>query len=163
MKGTHLVFMIAVLASATMFAQSTTGGTTDAHTQHHPGTAAPAQSGTSNQGSGMEMGGQSGMAGHMAAMQADMQQMRTQVEKMRADAEKVKDLDTRAVLLQNAALWQRFLDRMQSHMQMMSQGMMGMHGMMGQSGGGDAAASGGCQMMEGQTPPAKTNPPPKPQ
>jgi cytochrome c553 len=115
--------------------------------------------------SGMNMGNAQGaMSGHMAAMQAEMQQMRTQVDKMRTDAEKVKDGDTRAALLENVALWQHFLDRMQNHMQMMGQGMMGMHGMMGhgaEHGCGAASTSGGCQMMEEQNSPPKTTPTPK--
>lgn len=132
MKNRAILF-VAVFASATMLAQTTSsqsGGATNAHGQHHAATAAPAQSGTTGQGSGMQMGGQAGMREHMAGMQADMQQMRTQVDKMRADAQKVKDPDTRAALQENAAMWQQFLDRMQHHMQMMGQGITGRHGMM---------------------------------
>ena len=59
---------------------------------------------------------------HMQEMQADMQQMKTQVEKMRADAQKVQDANTKAALLDNADMWDQFVTRMQSHMQMMMQG-----------------------------------------
>ncbi len=172
-KNAHAIIAIVFLASAMMLAQTTStqsGSATYTHAQHHPDTSAPAQSGTSTQGSGMQMGNMHGtVSGHMAGMEADMQQMRTQVDKMRADAQKIKDSDTRAALMQNVALWQQFLDRMQHHMQMMGSGMMGQgisgtHGMHAADHGcGAATTSGGCEMMEGQKPLGNTTPPSKPQ
>jgi predicted RNase H-like nuclease (RuvC/YqgF family) len=66
------------------------------------------------------------MKSHMAEMQADMQQMKSRVEKMKAEAEKVKDENTKAALLDNADMWEQFINRMQSHMEMMMKGG-GMH------------------------------------
>jgi hypothetical protein len=64
-------------------------------------------------------------------IQTDMQQMKAQIENMRAAAQKVKDSSTKTALLDNADLWDQFLTRMQSHMQMMEGmhhgGMAGMH------------------------------------
>ena len=92
--------------------------------------SAPSQpTGQSSGMSGMSMGsGQkseemSGMHQHMQQMQADMQQMKSRVDKMRSDAEKVQDANTKAALLDNADMWEQFMTRMQSHMQMMQ----GMH------------------------------------
>jgi TolA-binding protein len=162
---THHILLATVLASTTLLAQTTTGQAgstaTNPHAQHHPSAA---QTGTQPNTA------QPGMGGHMAAMQADLQQMKSQVAQMRADAEKVQDVNTRAALMQNAAMWEQFLNRMQTHMQMrghgtMGQGMMG-PGMMGQGAntGCQMSASGGCPMMQGQTPPANpTPPPPKPE
>ncbi len=60
---------------------------------------------------------------HMQQMQADIQQMKSQIEKMRADAEKVQDANAKAALLDNTDMWDQFLTKMQSHMQMMHGGM----------------------------------------
>ncbi len=68
---------------------------------------------------------------HMQEMQADLQQMKSQVDKMRADAQKVQDANTKAALLDNADMWDQFVNRMQSHMQMMMQGGGMHHGRMG--------------------------------
>ncbi len=108
----HLLVATLLLAGTAVFAQSNQA------------------SQTSNQStgmSGMQMGsGQKsqGMSDMHQQMQADLQQMKTQVDKMRADAQKVQDSNTKAALLDNADLWDQFLTRMQSHMQMMG----GMHG-----------------------------------
>ena len=156
MKIQHVMFIV-VLASATLFAQTAPGqASSDAHQQHHP-SASSTQSGNQQMG-GMQMGnnGQSDMGG-MAAMKADMQHMQSQIDRMRADAQKVQDPNTQAALMHNVAMWEQFLTRMQSHMQMMG----GMHGMMGQgtkSGCQSASNSGGCPMMQPQ--PQGTNPPP---
>ena len=74
--------------------------------------------------SNMQMGsaekskGMSGMK-HHEQMQADMQMMKTQIDKMRSDAQKVQDPSTKAALLDNVDMWEHFMGRMQSHMDMM--------------------------------------------
>lgn len=93
--------------------------------------AQPSQSGQSSGQqstgmSGMNMGSSQksqGMSDMHQQMQTDMQQMKAQIDKMRSDAQKVQDSSTKAALLDNADLWDQFLTRMQSHMQMME----GMH------------------------------------
>ena len=84
--------------------------------------------------SGMNMGSSQksqGMSDMHQQMQADMQQMKSHIDKMRADAQKVQDPDTKTALLDNADMWDQFMNRMQSHMQMMEGmhqgGMTGMH------------------------------------
>jgi TolA-binding protein len=87
----------------------------------------PAQSGNQTTGvsSGMKMGpGQksqsmSNMNTRMQQMQTEMQDLKTKIAKMRADAEKVQDPNTKTALLDNADIWQQFVDHMQAHMTMM--------------------------------------------
>ncbi|HWR14840.1 MAG TPA: hypothetical protein VN577_08430 [Terriglobales bacterium] len=71
-----------------------------------------------------------GMKQHMQQMQADMEQMKSQIAKMRSEANKVQDPSTKAALLDNADLWEKFTTRMQEHMNMMMQGGMPHQGMM---------------------------------
>src|SRR5512142_463970 len=117
----YLALGTLLLASCTLLAQTTQSSQS---------------SGQSKDKSGMKMGsdqksqGMTQMHQHMQEMQADMQQMKTQVEKMRADAQKVQDANTKAALLDNADMWDQFVTRMQSHMQMMMQSGMH-HGRMG--------------------------------
>lgn len=116
---TYAPLCILVLACSTMFAQtskclqsSSQGGSTG-------------MMGSAQTGSGM-----SGMGQHMQEMQSDLQQMKTQIDQMRTNAQKVQDTNVKTVLLQNADIWDQFISRMQSHMQMMQGGMM-QHGMQG--------------------------------
>lgn len=111
---------------------------------------------------GMKMGnaqkapGMAGMKDHMQQMQAEMQQMKSRVGKMRSDAEKVQDANTKAALLDNADMWEQFMNHMQSHMSMMMKGGMHHGGMMSGKGG----------MMGGkksQTPPSDQTAKPNPQ
>lgn len=81
-------------------------------------------------GSGQKSQEMTGMKDHMQQMQAEMQQMKSRVEKMRADAEKVQDANTKAALLDNADMWDGFMNHMQSHMSMMMKGGMDHGGMM---------------------------------
>lgn len=79
--------------------------------------------------SNMQMGSaekSKGMSGnHMEQMQADMQLMKSQIDKLRADAQKVQDANTKTALLDNVDMWEQFMNRMQSHMDMMGKtGMM---------------------------------------
>lgn len=74
--------------------------------------------------------GMQGMKNHSQEMQAEMQEMKSRVEKMKTDAAKVKDADTKAALLDNADMWEQFMDHMQSHMSMMMEGGMHHGGMM---------------------------------
>lgn len=59
------------------------------------------------------------MKEHMQQMKTDLQQMKSKVEKMRSDAAKVSDANVKTILLDNADLWDSFITRMQSHMEMM--------------------------------------------
>ncbi len=76
--------------------------------------------------SGMHMGAEKKssdmchMKGHMAQMQAEMKQMQSRIERMRTDAERVPDQNTKAALLDNVEMWEQFMIRMQSHMEMMN-------------------------------------------
>ncbi len=114
----NYLLVAVLLAGTALFAQSSQGS----------------QNSSQSTGmSGMQMGsGQKsqGMSTMHQQMQADLQQMKAQVDKMRTDAQKVQDSNTKAALLDNADLWDQFLTRMQSHMQMMDNmhgGMSGMH------------------------------------
>lgn len=60
------------------------------------------------------------MKDHMEQLQAEMKQMKSRIEKMRTDAEKVPDQNTKAALLDNVEMWEQFMSRMQSHMEMMN-------------------------------------------
>jgi TolA-binding protein len=81
-------------------------------------------------GTGQKTPGMTGMKDHMQQMQAEMQEMKSRVEKMRTDAEKVQDANTKAALLDNADMWEQFMNHMQSHMGMMMKGSMHHGGMM---------------------------------
>ena len=98
------------LASASLFAQSSAPAQS---TEHSTGMPANMQMGSAKKSKGM-----SGMK-HHEQMQADMQMMKTQIDKMRSDAQKVQDASTKAALLDNVDMWEHFMSRMQSHMDMM--------------------------------------------
>ena len=55
--------------------------------------------------------------------------MKVRVETMRSNAEKVKDPNTKAALLDNADMWDQFMNQMQTHMSMMMKGGMQHGGM----------------------------------
>jgi TolA-binding protein len=57
---------------------------------------------------------------HMAQMQDEMKQMKSRLERMRTDAEKVPDQNTKAALLDNVEMWEQFMSRMKSHMEIMN-------------------------------------------
>jgi molecular chaperone GrpE (heat shock protein) len=120
MKTTLMIGTV-ILACGSMLAQSS-------QTQQ--------PSGQSTGMSNMQMGsqksaGMQGMKDHMQQMQAEMQQMKSRVEKMRSDAEKVQDPNTKTALLDNADMWDQFMNHMQSHMGMMMKGSMHHGGMTG--------------------------------
>lgn len=113
-----------ILACGSMVAQSTPSAQTSGQPKSMPGM---------KMGSGQKSQEMTGMRDHMQQMQAEMQQMKSRVEKMRSDAEKVQDANTKAALLDNADMWDQFMNHMQSHMDMMKEGMhhdMKGHGMM---------------------------------
>jgi len=76
------------------------------------------QSSPSPQPNGQSTGMPPGI--HMEQMQAEVKQMKSRIEKMRTDAEKVSDQNTKAALLDNVEMWEQFMSRMQSHMEMMN-------------------------------------------
>jgi len=106
------------------------------------------QPGQTSSASGMNMGSNQdsqSMSNMHQQMQTDMQQMKAQIDKMRADAEKVQDPNAKTALLDNAKMWEQFMTRMQSHMQMMQGmhqgGMAGMHHHKSQSSTGASSTS----------------------
>jgi TolA-binding protein len=121
----YLALGVLLLASCTVLAQSTQSSQSSGQSTGMAGMQmGPGQKG---QGQGMSQMHQQ----HMKEMQADLQQMKSQIDKMRADAQKVQDANTKTALLDNADMWDQFVTRMQSHMQMMMQSGGMHHGGMG--------------------------------
>ncbi|MDT8069541.1 MAG: hypothetical protein ROO76_15360 [Terriglobia bacterium] len=123
----YVALGVILLASSFTLAQSTQSQQTGDQSK---GMSPNMQMGSTQKSQGMQ-----GMKDHMQEMQAEIQQMKSRVEKMRSDAEKVQDANTKAALLDNADMWDQFMNHMQSHMgMMMKEGMhhgdMKGHGMM---------------------------------
>lgn len=117
----YFVMGAMLVACSSMLAQSAPSQQTSAQST---GTSPGMQMGSTQKPQGMQ-----GMKDHMQEMQAEMQEMKSRVEKMRTDAAKVKDADTKAALLDNADMWEQFMNHMQSHMGMIMKGGM-QHGAM---------------------------------
>ncbi len=96
-----------LLACSAMFAQNS-----------QPSQATSQSSGT-KAGSAQTSQSASGMQTHMQQMQTEMQNMKAKIAKMRSDAQRVQDTNTKTALLDNADLWEEFVNHMQSHMDMM--------------------------------------------
>ncbi len=137
MKACYLVFAL-VLCGAMAWAQTTTpqtppaGGTTETGAGQATSTQAP--SGQPTRRGTMQQQ-------HMQKMLSELDQMRTMVQKMRTDAGNIQDSSAKTAALDNADLWDKFLNSMQQHLQGMQKmmgtrpgGMRG-HGMMGKPPG----------------------------
>lgn len=118
MKLLHVLGAVFLTASMAV-AQSSSTGTPAGQTQPSPkGTMQGMKTSPKRTMQGMN---KQKMAERMAQMDQEVSAMRQQVEKMRTDAGKVSDANTKAALLDNADMWQQFLDHMSANMKQMQE------------------------------------------